>query len=60
MSYTVHNFASGDVIYADDLNEMDEQIAANEEAAVVDATLSQEGKPADAKKVGDEFSDLKV
>ena len=60
MSYIKHNFTSGDVIYADDLNEMDEQIAANEEAAVVDATLSQEGKPADAKAVGDKITDLKA
>lgn len=30
MSYTKHNFASGDILAAADLNEMDDQIAANE------------------------------
>lgn len=32
MSYTVHNFTAGDIIRAADLNEMDTQIAANEDA----------------------------
>lgn len=32
MSYTVHNFAAGDIIHAADLNEMDAQIKANETA----------------------------
>lgn len=30
MSYTVHNFQSGDILYSEQLNEMDEQIAQNE------------------------------
>lgn len=32
MAYTVHNFEQGDVLYAEQLNEMDAQIAANEES----------------------------
>lgn len=32
MSYTKHNFETGDILYASQLNEMDDQIAANEEA----------------------------
>lgn len=32
MSYTKHNFKSGDKLYASNLNEMDEQIYANEQA----------------------------
>lgn len=32
MAYTVHNFEQGDVLYANQLNEMDAQIAANEES----------------------------
>ena len=32
MSYEKQNFRSGDVLSAEDLNEMDDQIAANEEA----------------------------
>lgn len=31
MAYSVHNFEQGDVLYAEQLNEMDAQIAANEE-----------------------------
>lgn len=30
MTYVKHNFADGDVLYASQLNEMDNQIAANE------------------------------
>ena len=41
MSYTVHNFAAGDIIHADDLNEMDAQIAANAETSTnIDDTLT--------------------
>ena len=32
MAYTVHNFEQGDVLYAEQLNEMDAQIALNEES----------------------------
>lgn len=32
MSYEKQNFRSGDVLSAEDLNEMDDQIAANESA----------------------------
>ena len=60
MSYTVHNFAAGDIIHAEDLNEMDAQIAANAEGGAVniDDTLTIAGAAADAKKVGDEIADL--
>lgn len=32
MAYTVHNFEQGDILYAEQLNEMDAQIAENEES----------------------------
>lgn len=62
MSYTVHNFTAGDIIHATDLNEMDAQIAANAEGGAVniDDTLTIAGAAADAKKVGDEITDLKA
>lgn len=33
MPYTVHDFQSGDILMAEDLNEMDEQIASLTETA---------------------------
>ena len=30
MSYVKHNFQTGDILYASELNEMDDQIALNE------------------------------
>ena len=44
MSYTKHNFASGDILLASDLNAMEDQIAQNEQAnndlkSTVDAGL---------------------
>ena len=50
MSYTVHNFAAGDIIHAEDLNEMDAQIAANAEGGAVniDDTLTIAGAAAES------------
>lgn len=51
MSYTKHNFRSGNKLYAAQLNEMDDQVAANEEAidrgffpAMSDATIYESAK----------------
>lgn len=40
MAYSVHNFESGDVLYAEQLNEMDAQIALNEQN--IDAGVSSD------------------
>ena len=62
MSYVKHNYRAGDVLPAADLNEMDDQIAANEAAIAaipqIDSTLSQQGRPADAKAVGDALANF--
>lgn len=43
MSYTIHNFQQGDVLYANQLNEMDAQILLNDEEAEVYQSLTNSG-----------------
>ena len=51
MPYTVHNFQSGDILLASELNEMDTQIASNEEA--LSNTLSSDS-------IADDYSNTKT
>lgn len=66
MSYNSTTWQTGDIVTADKLNNIEQQLIMLDAAqsggteVVIDNTLTQTGQAADAKKTGDEISAIKA